>query len=374
MEILNPTILTVCILEDLQEALALWANLSKDSAQTVYQTPEFLYSWFEIVGQDLNLEPLFIVITDEFGGQLLLPLCIKKIGILKIAQFLGGKHANFNMPIFNDGALKWKMAQIKSAVIKAGKLSNIDVFSFKNQPLYWQSIKNPFSELWSQPSPSFGYGLTLMNDPNVLISERLSKEGRKKLRQKENGVTKLGNVQFLEAENPEQHDTMLNAYFTQKSVQFKDKGIVDPFDSETVREWIGTLKGLRLFGLELDNKYLAIWGIGEQGRHASGMFTSYDIQSEAARSSPGEVLLVWLIRKLCTDGYASVDFGVGEARYKDTWCDTTIELVDTHIGTNVTGRAVASIMRLKGNLKRRTKQSSFVFGFIKRVKTKFKLR
>ena len=374
MDIVKTSLLTVRILDNMQEAHAVWASLSHELSKTVYQTPEFLNSWLEIIGTGEGVNPIFISIKDQEDGQLLLPLGIKKAAGLKIAQFFGGKHANFNMPIFNDGALKWSDKQIKTAMVKAGNMAGIDIFSLVNQPINWYGIVNPLAQLRSQPSPSYGYSLVLQKNPDELISARLSKDGRKKLRHKEKSVAKLGDIQFVEALDADQHNNMLQAYFSQKSVQFKAKGIKDPFNDENVRKWFSNLSCLRLFGLELNGKYLAIWGIGIQGQHVSGMFTSYDTTSDAARSSPGEVLLVWLIRKLCLDGYSSVDFGVGEARYKDIWCDKTVELVDAYVDVSLMGIIPAFILRLKGRVKRWVKQSTFVLNTIRTLKSKLKFR
>ncbi len=374
MDTVKTSVLIPRIIDNVQDAYAIWASLSQNLAKTVYQTSEFLNSWLETTGVAEGFNPVFISIEDQEGGQIFLPLGVKKVSGLKIAQFLGGKHANFNMPVFNDAALKWSGEQIKAALLKAGRAAEIDVFSLLNQPVIWKGIANPLARLSSQPSPSFGYSLALQKDSDALISKRLSKEGRKKLRHKEKSVAKLGDVQFVEALDAAQHKNMLQAYFTQKSIQFAGKGIIDPFDDENVRSWLRNLSCLRLFGLELEGKYLAIWGIGIQQQHVSGMFTSYDTQSEAARSSPGEVLLVWLIRKLCLDGYSSIDFGVGEARYKDVWSDETVRLVDMYMSVSLTGVIPAFLMRLKGRLKRWVKQSGFAFNTIRAVKSKLGFR
>jgi CelD/BcsL family acetyltransferase involved in cellulose biosynthesis len=51
------------------------------------------------------------------------------------------------------------------------------------------------------------------------------------------------------------------------------------------------------------------------------MATSFDMASEIAKTSPGEILLVDLIKLKCHAGITVFDLGVGEARYKTTICD-----------------------------------------------------
>jgi CelD/BcsL family acetyltransferase involved in cellulose biosynthesis len=94
-----------------------------------------------------------------------------------------------------------------------------------------------------------------------------------------------------------------------------------------------------------------------QGRRFSGMATSFDLASEAARTSPGEILLVDLIKLKCQAGIMVFDLGVGEARYKTTICDDKDDLVDTFFPLTAKGHAYARFSAAKRALKRRIKAS-----------------
>jgi CelD/BcsL family acetyltransferase involved in cellulose biosynthesis len=361
----NSSDLHVRILKNMDEVGDIWAKLLCFSPCSIYQTPEFLNSWLKTTQ---NIEPLYIVFENNNVPIVMLPLCVRRIGFLTIAEFLGGKHSNFNLPIFDPIVFSLHSRVLKKAIIKAGKLARIDVFNFTNQPVSWQGLINPIAELGGQKSPSFGYSLELKKDSEALFSELLSKEARKKIRQKESGVTKLGGIEFIEANNVEQREDMFNAYFSQKAESFQKKGIHDPFADPAIKNWLMNLGNLRLFGLTLNNKYIAVWGCGVQGSIASGMFTSFDATSEAVRSSPGEVLLIWLVRKLCAEGYNRIDYGVGEARYKTTWSDKTIKLVDSHIGVSPIGKIAAFVMFMKGAIKREIKHSPALMKLVQQVR------
>jgi CelD/BcsL family acetyltransferase involved in cellulose biosynthesis len=361
----NSIDLDVRILTNMDEVADIWAKLLSFSPCSIYQTPEFLNSWLKTAP---NTKPLYILFENNKTPIVLLPLCVRNVGFVIIAEFLGGKHSNFNLPIFDPIVFSLTSGVLKKAILKAGKLARIDVFNLTNQPVSWQGLINPIAELGGQKSPSFGYSLELKKDSEALFTELLSKEARKKLRQKESGVTKLGGIEFIEAKNIEKRDEMFNAYFVQKADSFQKKGIKDPFADPAIKQWLSGLDDLRLFGLTLNNKYIAIWGCGVKGSIASGMFTSFDATSEAVKSSPGEVLLVWLLRKLCAEGYNRIDYGVGEARYKTTWSDKTIKLVDTHIGVSAVGRIAALIMHFKGVVKRKIKHSPALMKLVERVR------
>jgi CelD/BcsL family acetyltransferase involved in cellulose biosynthesis len=82
------------------------------------------------------------------------------------------------------------------------------------------------------------------------------------------------------------------------------------------------------------------------------MATSFDMDSEVARTSPGEILLIDLIKLQCQAGITSFDLGVGEARYKTTICDERDELVDSFLPVTLKGRIFAGVARSKRSAKR----------------------
>jgi CelD/BcsL family acetyltransferase involved in cellulose biosynthesis len=87
------------------------------------------------------------------------------------------------------------------------------------------------------------------------------------------------------------------------------------------------------------------------------MATSFDMNSETVKSSPGELLLADLIRLKAGEGVAVLDLGVGEARYKTTFCDDHDELVDNFLPLTIKGRLFTGMARAKRELKRRIKRS-----------------
>ena len=170
---------------------------------------------------------------------------------------------------------------------------------------------------------------------------------------------------------------MLAAYFAQKAQQFAAKGISDDFADPMTQDWLLQLAGapktadtepLRLFGLKLDDRYVAIWGAGRHGPSVSGMITSFDTEGEIARTSPGELLLEWVIGRLCAEGHHLFDFGVGEAHYKTLWSDTTIPLFDSYLHVSKTGAAITMLLRSKQSAKRMIKQSPRLMALMARAR------
>ena len=357
--------LEATVIRDPAVAEPVWRDLLKVSPASIYQSPDFLLPWLADHGREHGIEPFFILIRDRSGPVLLLPLGERRVGPFRLAESLGGKHANFNLPLVNPARLG-DPALVRPLLVAAARQAGTDLLRLVNQPPLWRSHPNPLAFQPALPSPSFGYALTLDADADRLLQRLLSKDRRKKLRQKLKWLGELGQIAFEEALDGPTGQVMLDAYFRQKSERFGRQGIADPFAEPGIRRWIGRMSNassnaderlLRLFGLKLADTYVAIWGVGQHGDTVSGMFTSFDAADRLARCSPGDLLLEWIIRRFCEEGIGQLDFGVGEAAYKTLWSDMTIPLFDTHLGVTAKGKLLAALMQEKTRAKRAFKQS-----------------
>lgn len=93
----------VDIFHDLAQAEAIWRAL-EDPRQfsTPYQRFDFLGHWQRQVGAREGLSPFIVIACDaERRPLLLLPLTLKHQCGVGTACFMGGKHATFNMALWN---------------------------------------------------------------------------------------------------------------------------------------------------------------------------------------------------------------------------------------------------------------------------------
>ena len=68
---------------------------------TPYQRYDFLKLWQRYVGTATGVTPFIVVGFDALGAPLFLwPLGRRRMGPLQVVEFLGGKHANFNMALW----------------------------------------------------------------------------------------------------------------------------------------------------------------------------------------------------------------------------------------------------------------------------------
>ena len=96
-------IAAVDIFADIDQAETVWRSLeNQHHLSTPYQRFDFLRPWQQKVGTREGLKPLVVVAYDgDRMPLLLLPLVLKQGWGVRSAHFMGGKHATFNMALWN---------------------------------------------------------------------------------------------------------------------------------------------------------------------------------------------------------------------------------------------------------------------------------
>lgn len=356
-----------------------WRSLEARGLATPYQAYDWVATFAATVGQAHAMELRFVQVLGPAGETLaLLPLVITRRHGTRFAEFIGGKHANYHMALFDAafaGALD--ASAIEALLLAIGEaLADIDAFVFINQPTHWDGVANPLALLASGASPSLVHKLGLIaGDAEATLRRSMSKHARKKLTTKRNRFAELGPSVLVHAADATEIERVLGAFLAQKAERFAMMGVPDPFADPAVQAFLrqaATGDGanppkIELYSLDLSGRSVATYVSTQHGRHVSGMATSFDMTSEAARFSPGELLLVDLIGRKCREGFGVFDLGVGEARYKTTICDDSDRLVDTFLPLTTKGRAYAWFSRTKRVIKRRIKASPLGLKVAQRV-------
>ena len=114
------------VFDDMAAAEPVWRALEQGHCiATPYQRYDFLHLWQRHVGAPAGVEPFIVVGFNAAGAPLFLwPLGCHRVFGLRVAGFLGGKHANFNMglwrrdvaPRIGAKELRAVLAQLSEAV------------------------------------------------------------------------------------------------------------------------------------------------------------------------------------------------------------------------------------------------------------------
>jgi CelD/BcsL family acetyltransferase involved in cellulose biosynthesis len=193
----------------------------------------------------------------------------------------------------------------------------------------------------------------------------MSSHARKKLKNKHSRFKDFGPSALRRATTRDEVARIIDTFLSQKAERFRAMGVPDPFAEPAMRAFLerGAMSDgpvpptIELYALDLDGQVVATYVGATQGKRFSGMATSFDMASETVRTSPGELLLAELIRLKASEGVAVFDLGVGEARYKTTFCDDHDDLVDSFLPLTLKGHLFSRIARAKRELKRRIKRS-----------------
>ncbi|HWK95772.1 MAG TPA: GNAT family N-acetyltransferase [Pseudolabrys sp.] len=367
-----PHIARVEIVRDMAAAKPHWLALEQAQCfMTPYQAFDFLDLWQRHIGAGEGVSPCILAGFDEADAPLfLLPLGRRAAAGLKVIEFLGGKHANFNMGLWRADYLAAVTADDLRAVF-ARLAGEADVVSLGNQPLMWAGRDNPLALLPHQASPSFGFSGPLQADFEALFDARTSAIGRRKMRKKERTLAGVGEVTFARAATEADIRRVAEDFFTQKSARMRAIGLPDVFAAQDVRDFVSagaltpTPAGSRLIELYTlsvgDTIVATMGGVCADGRF-SAMFSSI-IHDRFKTESPGEQLLVRVVRDCCERGLHTFDLGVGEASYKSMFCDPD-PMFDSDWPLTAKGRAFALMHRGFAAAKRAVKQNPALWNVI----------
>ncbi len=367
-----------------------WRALEASGVATPYQRYDWVRAYVShAISSDHASAHILRVRARNGQTVAILPFALRRAGGLRTVSFIGGKHANFHMGVFSPAfAASLDSAGARQLLNDASvAMGGVDAFILHNQPHEWEGHPNALALLDAQPSPSQAYKLPLLPDCEATLQNSMSSHARKKHKNKRARFAELGPSRVIIAETADVRARILDAFHRQKTARFAQMGVADPFDNAGIRAFLAQASdpsehdpssgpepspraqpSLRLGALELNGELVATYVGAVHQTRFSGMATSFEPDPAVMKVSPGEILLVEMIKAECKRGMTVFDLGVGEARYKTTICNQTEELADSFVAISAKGRLAASIMRLAQKAKGAIKQSPFAFSLVKRVR------
>jgi CelD/BcsL family acetyltransferase involved in cellulose biosynthesis len=364
----------VKIFSEMTDAEPHWRALEQaDTLATPYQRYDFLNLWQRHVGADSGVIPSIVVgFNTALEPLFLWPFGSRRIGGLIGVEFLGGKHANFNMALWRrQVAASVSADELRSAFIHLS--GRADFIRLANQPLTWNGATNPFALLPHQRAANFGFSGQLVPDFDALLRARTNADTRKKMRKKERNLASFGELRFERAIAPADVRRVLDAFFKQKSARMRTLGVPDVFAGPGARRFIEAAATeqiahgnslIELYALSVDDIIVATMGGIVGGGRFSAMFNSI-IQGQFAIESPGEQLMLRLVRNCCERGLDTFDLGIGEARYKNLLCGDAEPLVDTFLPLSPVGRLMTFGLAVGAAAKRAIKQSPAIWSVVR---------
>lgn len=360
---------SLAIETDIASIATEWRAFEAQALATPYQALGWVRPFVETVGAAHGTAFRFALLRDATGALCaLLPLTLTRRSGIRFGEFIGGKHANYHMGLYAPAfAARLDAGLTATMFAEIGRaIGGLDALIFMNQPADWQGIANPAALLAAGPSPSRAYKLALIaGDGEATLKRSMSSHARKKLKNKRSRFADFGPATLNRARTPTEIERAIDAFLLQKAARFRSMGVPDPFAEPAMRAFLAKAAtgngenppAIELYTFDQNGACVATYVGAVQGQRFSGMATSFDMASETVKTSPGELLLAELIRLKCDEGFASFDLGVGEARYKTSFCDAHDDLVDSFLPLTLKGRLFVRVAQARRELKRRIKNS-----------------
>ena len=366
---------SLCVYDDPQAIRPIWEELEAQGTASVYQR----YSWVETSLKTLDRHCQPFIVTGFLDGKpaFILPLAISG-KFVRMLRWVGGNHSNFNMGLYSNAFIERArpadiealMRRIRALVPGAG------VLKLCCQPAAWQGRDNPMLALPHQASMNPAFMMDLRGGFEALLARGNSKRKRKKFRQQCRQLETIGGHRLLIAQTPAEVDRLAETFFDQKSRRLRELGIANAFGNADTQAFIKRMAlrsldmdapVLQLFALEAGGRIVAVFGGGVHGRHLSGYFTSIDNQAQAP-NSPGEMLLYLLAEHSAESGLEFIDLGNGDERYKRSWCNERIEMVDVILPLSGWGVPFCGAIRLGYAVKRIIRQNPYLWSLVCRLR------
>jgi CelD/BcsL family acetyltransferase involved in cellulose biosynthesis len=331
-----------------------WDALAATGVATPYQLRDWVEGFVAHASQPGD-EHVFITLRDDRGGLTgLFPLVLRRGRLGRIASFIGDKHANWHMPLLAPAlAASLDTAGSHRLLREIGALlPGLDAFSFINQPKTWNGSPAPLACLATWAGTQAAYGLDISEGGEAAMARAMSKHARKNLRNKRRKLDEMGPITLLHARTAGEIDMVATVFARQKAERFAELGIADPFASPGMMEFLragagGETPSRIWHALLLGERPIAVFVGAVDAVRYSGMATSFIADPNIARYSPGEALLSELIMAQAEAGRRMFDLGVGEARYKASFCDIVEPVVETVMPVSPRGYAIMAALQLK---------------------------
>jgi CelD/BcsL family acetyltransferase involved in cellulose biosynthesis len=264
----------------------------------------------------------------------------------------------------------------------AADRGGIDLVALHRQPLRWNGFANPLLLLPHQASPSDSCSRSLCPSNETAAGAQVSRAFRKQLRSKERKLSSLLGYRYVRASTQEEVDRLLGWFFPVKARHLAAQGLANAFAEPGVEDFVrdicrhGLADGAplaELHAIEAEGELLAVFAGTGDGSRFSAMFNTYTT-GPLARYSPGLVLLNHMIANLDKRGFASFDLGVGDARYKRSFCSEAEPLFDSFLALTAKGHLAAIGARTSTAIKRGIKRTPRMFSTLQTLRRHFNLQ
>lgn len=374
-------VLRVEVHERMDTIEAEWRALEKDNLTSLHQSYDWCAAWVSTYRNPLA------ILRGSYGDRtaFILPLEIVRANMVRTAQFIAGSRSNINTGLFSAdfgasfaGGLT---ASQQDAIVQALQ-GKADLAILQNVPAEWRGRLNPLAGLPVIENQNRAFQLPLLGSFEETLKQLNAKRRRKKYRQQTRLLDELGGYDQVTQGTPEEQHELLDLFFRQKAIRFREAGLPDVFHAPETKAFLHRLidaqvpgdpdtvlamHAIRLHGTH-EGHFPAVAAVSRKGDHVICQFTSID-ETLVPAASPGELLFWLLVEHYQQQGAALFDFGIGDQLYKRSWCPVETLQYDAILPISALGHVAAFAQRGVTRAKAAIKANPQIYSFIQRLRS-----
>ena len=363
------------VYEDLAAIERDWRAFEPQADCTVFQSFDWLAAWQRHIGVLNGVTPAIVVGRDGAGAiQILLPLAVRKAGIVRELTWLGSELCDYNAPLLAanfsaqiDAKRFMALWQDIARCLQAHPCLRYDVVDLEKMPETVGAQQNPMRHLGGTMTPSGAYSTHLTGDWETFYTTKRSSATRRRDRTKRKKLSEFGAPTFVTPADASDILHTLDTLMAQKARSFAHMGVANLFAKPGHADFYRALATdpatrplVHVSRLDVGATAAAVnLALTYRGCYYH-LLASYD-DGELSRFGPGAAHLHDLLHYAIDHGFKIFDFTIGDERYKRDWCDTELKLYDYIVPVTWRGALVATPMLAGQRLKRWIKQTPVVW-------------
>ena len=357
-----PASLHMAVHGSLESVEGRWRDAWTRLAGTPFQNFDWVKTWHETLGRQQGWKPCIGELradTPDGPTVLLLPLALRREGLLRVMGFMGAELLDYQAPLI-DPAFARALTPAHAARLWNGFMGifpSVDMIRTRRMPATIGALHNPFAALPGARHDENASAARLPADFATFAASRearLFADSRRQLRR----LAELGTVQVIaEVEDPRLRARVMQALIRQKSHRWNESGAIDAFALPGYQAFFSKLADGPLQGVDsvmsallLDDRIIAThWGM-RRGDRYYWLMPTYD--HEWSRFSPGRLLMEAVVRRCIDDGLQVFDLTAGDEAYKKQWTDEKVALYALKQSFSTLGNTALNIERVREFAKR----------------------
>ncbi len=379
-DVTNAGAFQLSVHQSMQSVEQTWRRLQANPVVSPHQDYDWCKAWVDNVGRPL------LIIEGRLEGEteFLLPLELVAHRLFRSAGFIASEKTNINTGIMTDRFLQAANPEMMRELAARLRLllPGVDVLSLCNMPIHWRGWHLPFSMLAGVENQNHAFQLDIADSFEETLAQINAKHRRKKFRSTERKLEALGGYEYATAVTSRQKAAFLDQFFRLKAQRFNEVGLPDVFmETRTQSFFLAAALTpdkpedftLRLHAIRMkddpDNHFAAVAGVSRKGDHVICHFTTIG-DGPARNASPGELLFYRMIEQYAGEGIKLFDFGLGEARFKQSWSTTETVQKDVFLPLTAIGRLAALKGEASIQAKKLIKLNPALYAFIQRIRSR----